>query len=65
VNFARVRIAASISFAILLPSACAQAVPRDLKTWTLEYSVDGGNTPFHRAVTLTQSGDLSVAYSND
>ena len=64
-NFARAVIAVSICFASLLPCASAQAVPRDLKTWTLEYSVDGGMTPFHRAVTLTQSGELSVSNFND
>lgn len=61
-NFARTVIAVSFGFASLLPCARAQAVPHDLKTWTLEYSIDGGNTPFHRAVMVTQSGQLSVAY---
>jgi len=63
-NFARALIAVSTCFASL-PWASAQAVPRDLKTWTLEYSIDGGTTPFHRAVTVTQSGDLSVLYFDD
>jgi len=65
VNFARALIAVSICFLSLVPCASAQAVPRDLRTWTLEYSIDGGNTPFHRAVTLTKSGDLSVSYFDD
>jgi len=37
VNFARALIAVSICLARLLPWASTQSVPRDLKTWTLEY----------------------------
>ena len=62
INFARPLIAVSILFANLLAGGFAQAVPRGLKTWTLEYSIDGGITTFHRAITLTKSGDLTVAY---
>jgi hypothetical protein len=61
VNSARALIAVFTCFASLPPWASAQAVPRDLKTWTLEYSIDGGITPFHSAVTLTQAGDLTVS----
>lgn len=46
-NFSRALIALSGCFAALF-SCAAQAV-------------DGGMTPFHRGVELTQSGDLSVS----
>ncbi len=40
--------------------AGAQTLPRDLKTWTLEYSVSGGLAGIHRKATLTQSGELTA-----
>ena len=64
-NFARALIAVFICFAAHLNCANSQAVSRDLETWSLEFSVDGGMTPFHRGLTLTQSGDLSVSNFND
>ena len=64
-NFARALIAVFICFAAHLNCANSQAVSRDLKTWSLEFSVDGGMTPFHRGLTVTQSGDLSVSNFND
>lgn len=60
-DFSRAVISVSICFASLLSYANAQAIPHDLKTWTLEYTVDGGIRPLHRALTLTQSGDLTVS----
>jgi len=65
VNFSRAFISVAISCAALVSFANAQAVPPNLKTWTLEYSVDGGNTPYHRAVTVTQTGGLTVSYFDD
>jgi hypothetical protein len=42
----------------------ADTFPENSKTWTLEYSIDGGIRPFHRALSLTQSGDLTVSNSS-
>ena len=60
-NFSRAFIYVAISCAALVSFANAQAVPPNLKIWTLEYSIDGGNNPYHRAVTVMQSGDLTVS----
>ncbi|HZQ24861.1 MAG TPA: hypothetical protein VFA89_18885 [Terriglobales bacterium] len=58
-NSARAIIFVFTCFTALLSCAHTQAIPPDLKTWTLEYPVDGGMTSFHRGLTVAESGDLT------
>ena len=41
--------------------ASAQALPRDLKTWTLEYTAGGGMWPRGISLKLTQAGELDIS----
>ena len=44
----------------LIGYAAAQTIPRDLKTWTLEYRVVGGVAGLDQRLRLTDDGELSV-----
>ena len=42
--------------------AAAEALPRDLKTWAIEYSAVGGIAGLNRHLRLTESGELDIAF---
>lgn len=45
--------------------ATAQALPRDLKTWAVEYSLTGGIAGLNRHLRLTQAGELNVSANSE
>lgn len=42
--------------------AAAEALPRNLKTWAIEYSAIGGIAGLNRHLRLTENGDLDIAF---
>ena len=50
-----------VCLTILSPFATTQDLPRNLKTWTLEYTAGGGNRPRGMSLKLTQASELDIS----